>query len=147
MREVLRGSAPPREQESWRDPVPAGGLRCSPRPFKALGHDPPLLGFRPTTAPAGRNHIEPLNTVRMTFHTHTTLRRPHHAQDGPRRRLTCVLPFRTHLRRHPPEAAMHRENFGSLPSRPPNDRGKPDWAHPQLRRRRAMNKQAAFSGV
>jgi hypothetical protein len=80
----------PREQQRRRNAVAASSRRYQPRSTEALGDDPQLLLFGPSSPAARIDHLKPfdLRTVRMTDHPHCLQRSTQTTQGGPRRRLT-----------------------------------------------------------
>jgi hypothetical protein len=62
----------PREQQRRRNAIAPSSRRHQPRTTQALGDDPQLLLFGPSSPAARIDHLKPfhLRTVRMTGHTH-----------------------------------------------------------------------------
>ncbi len=81
LRRVLPTGAAPSEQQRCRKTVTASSRRHQPRSTEALGDDPKLLLFGPSSPAARIDHLKPfdLRTVRMTGHTHCLQRSPRKA--------------------------------------------------------------------
>ena len=140
LRRALATGAAPSEQQRRRNAVAASSRRHQPRSTQALGDDPKLLLFGPSSPAARIDHLKPfdLRNVRMTGHTHCLQRSTQAAQGGPRRRLTVLWDCERCWQRFPPRLHLFptllvligvgRATFVSL--------GRPLHADPAPRERR-----------